>query len=128
MQRLDEAIVAFANDMKAKGRWNDVVVVVISEFGRRNYENGSIGTDHGWGHNTLVLGGGVKGQFLSATSGYTTEVVEADLADGSYDYLPFATDFRDIYGHIVQNHLGLDAIPLFPDPAYVPAFGSLDII
>ena len=41
--------------------WRRVVVVAISEFGRRAAENGSAGTDHGQAGTILVSGGGVEG-------------------------------------------------------------------
>jgi uncharacterized protein (DUF1501 family) len=36
MQQMNNGIQAFAQDMKAKGKWNNCTIVVISEFGRRN--------------------------------------------------------------------------------------------
>ena len=47
-------------ELKAEGVWNDVVLVVVSDFGRTLNSNGQ-GTDHAWGGNYLVMGGGVKG-------------------------------------------------------------------
>jgi uncharacterized protein (DUF1501 family) len=123
MTNLDQALTAFANDMKARGRWDDCVILVISEFGRRCYENGSRGTDHGWGTPMLVLGGPVRG--VTANGGYTNPLTENDIMQ---NFVPFVTDFRDVYGHVVQNHLGLDPNPLFPDPAFSSAFGSVDLI
>lgn len=38
-----------------------VSVVVMTEFGRRLYENGSLGTDHGRGFALLAMGAGVRG-------------------------------------------------------------------
>ena len=50
------ALRAFSDEMKDLGRWNDCVIMVISEFGRRNFENGSEGTDHGHAYPMLVTG------------------------------------------------------------------------
>lgn len=58
---LDAALGAFRSEMKARGRWGDCVILVVSEFGRRNYANGSGGTDHGHGNLFLALGGAVRG-------------------------------------------------------------------
>lgn len=127
MAAMDGALGAFAADLKspAKNIWNDCVVVVISEFGRRIDENGSLGTDHGHGNAFLLLGGNVKGR-LSAGGGMTQALVETDLA--GMDNVPFAVDFRDIYGSVFERHLGVQAEGLFPDPAYTPDFGSLDLV
>jgi uncharacterized protein (DUF1501 family) len=125
MEELDGALGAFRDDIVAKGLWEDVVVVVISEFGRRTYENGSFGTDHGHGNCFLVAGGDVRGRF-DAGSGMTGALTDPDIADG--DTVPFQYDFRDLYGAIVQNHLGVSPAPLFPDPAYTPSTGDIAVV
>ena len=59
MAEVDGALMAFTAELKQQGRWNDTVVMVMSEFGRTLSSN-SQGADHGWGGNYFVLGGGVK--------------------------------------------------------------------
>lgn len=103
---LDAAIGVFQQDLVTQGVWNDVVIVVISEFGRRNYENGSDGTDHGHGSCTMVVGGPVNGGI------HGDGLVDADL---NAEYLPYSTDFRDVYRNLIQDHLGNSAAPLFPE-------------
>ena len=44
----------------AAGRWNDVVVMTYSEFGRRARQNASGGTDHGTAAPQFVMGGRVR--------------------------------------------------------------------
>jgi uncharacterized protein (DUF1501 family) len=127
MTQLDESLGAFAGDLKSRNLWDDVVIVVISEFGRRIFENGSVGTDHGWGNAFLVMGGPVKGR-LDAGSGLTSEVVEADLVDGN-NQLPFQVDFRDIYSNITSGHMGVaGGNVLFPDPGYQPDPSGLGLV
>ena len=114
--------------MKAKNMWNDCVIVVISEFGRRNFENGSVGTDHGHGGAFFVAGGRVNGR-LDAGSGLTAMPVDADIANNNT--LPFQVDFRDIYREIVSGHVGVDPDEdggMFPDPTFQPDPASLDIL
>jgi len=106
LAELDGALAAFAADLRAKGRWRDCAVVCISEFGRRNAENGSGGTDHGHGNTFLVLGGAVEG-------GATGALTEADLLG---DQPPMRIDFRDLYTHLIGRHLDLDPAPVFPEP------------
>jgi uncharacterized protein (DUF1501 family) len=106
MQQVDGALGAFVTDMQARGLWDDCIVVVISEFGRRNFENGSAGTDHGHGNCFLVAGGGVRGGLL------TGELTAGDLNE---DFPDFDYDFREIHSDLVENHLGVPAAPLFPE-------------
>jgi uncharacterized protein (DUF1501 family) len=104
--RLDTALGAFAQDCKDMGVWNDMAIVVISEFGRRNYQNGSGGTDHGQGNAFLVCGGAVNG------GTYGADLSEADL---NAEYPFYGVDFRDIYREVLQDHLGADPTPVFPE-------------
>jgi uncharacterized protein (DUF1501 family) len=107
IQWLDDAIGAFALDMQNMGRWNDTVICVFTEFGRRNYENLSLGTDHGAGYCMILAGGGVNG------GAYGPDVTDADLTE---EYLPYAVDFRDVFKEVVSDHLGADPAPVFPEP------------
>ena len=78
-----------------------VSVVVMSEFGRRAYENGSAGTDHGHGNAMMIMGGGVKGgKVYGNWPGLAPErrYENRDLA--------VTTDFRDVVTEIVTKHLG----------------------
>jgi len=103
---LDDGLGSFADDMKAMGIWDDVVVVVMTEFGRRNYENGSVGTDHGHAYMEMVVGGGVKGGL------YGPELTEADLEE---KYPSYAVDFRSIYKEVLSRHLDADPDLVFPE-------------
>ena len=57
---VNDALDSFQQEMKAQGAWDNVVVVLLSEFGRTITSNGK-GTDHGWGGNYFLTGGVVKG-------------------------------------------------------------------
>lgn len=43
-------------------KWNKTTIVVMSEFGRRIKQNGSLGVDHGRGGVAYILGGKVNGK------------------------------------------------------------------
>jgi len=112
LRYLDDGLGSFADDMKAMGIWDDIVVVVVTEFGRRNYVNGSVGTDHGHAFMEMVVGGAVKGGL------YGPELTEADLET---NYPSYAVDFRSIYREVIDRHLGFDPDPVFPETLELPA-------
>jgi uncharacterized protein (DUF1501 family) len=97
MNDLSMATSAFAQDLKAQGNFNRVLMISFSEFGRRVSENASGGTDHGAAAPLFVMGGGVKpglyGNYPSLT----------DLHDGD---LKFGTDFRSVYATALEKWLG----------------------
>lgn len=74
--------------------WNRTTVVVMTEFGRRIYENASLGTDHGRGGAAFVLGGSVNGGIHGDWPGLDPVGLEARD-------LPVATDFREILADAV---------------------------
>ena len=96
MGDFDAAITAFVADLKQQGNFDRVLLMTFSEFGRRVAENANGGTDHGAAAPMLVMGGGVKpglfGKYPSLT----------DLDHGD---LKFNTDFRSVYGTILDRWL-----------------------
>eukprot|EP00603_Paraphysomonas_imperforata_P004238 CAMPEP_0114421664 /NCGR_PEP_ID=MMETSP0103-20121206/5199_1 /TAXON_ID=37642 ORGANISM="Paraphysomonas imperforata, Strain PA2" /NCGR_SAMPLE_ID=MMETSP0103 /ASSEMBLY_ACC=CAM_ASM_000201 /LENGTH=2411 /DNA_ID=CAMNT_0001590201 /DNA_START=27 /DNA_END=7262 /DNA_ORIENTATION=+ len=60
MDEFDASLEAFATEMKALGLWNNITLLVVSDFGRTLTDN-SLGTDHGWGGNYFMQGGEVRG-------------------------------------------------------------------
>lgn len=102
--RLNNEFQQFVNDMTNLGLWDRTTVLFYTEFGRRNEENGSPGTDHGHGGHMLLVGprvnGGLHGQ----------NVTTSDL---NRDNLPYYVDFRAVFGHTIQNWLGFDPKPIF---------------
>lgn len=96
---------------------NSLTVVVMSEFGRRVRQNGSIGTDHGHGNIMLVLGGGINGgRVYTAWPGLAEEQL-----DERQD-LKITTDYRQVLGEIVMRRLkNPRLLDVFPNgPAYAP--------
>ena len=89
-----------------------VTLVTMSEFGRRAYENGSAGTDHGHGNVMFVAGGNVNGGKVYGD----WPGLSKDKLYGTGD-LAVTTDFRDILGEIVQKRLGNpdNLAQIFPD-------------
>ena len=56
---LDGAFAAFESELGP--RWNDTVVVAITEFGRTARINGTVGTDHGTATVAFLAGGALAG-------------------------------------------------------------------
>jgi len=66
LQVVDGALASLQAELKAQGVWDHVAIVALSDFGRTLTPNAR-GTDHGWGGNMFVVGGGIKGgQVLGA--------------------------------------------------------------
>lgn len=93
---LDSALAAFVADLQEQGNFERVVLLTFSEFGRRLAENANGGTDHGAAAPMFVLGGGVKpGMFGKYPS----------LTDLDHGDLKFNTDFRSVYGTVLDRWL-----------------------
>jgi uncharacterized protein (DUF1501 family) len=87
---LAAALVAFRRDLGT--RINDVLLMVTTEFGRTAAENGSRGTDHGFAHCGLFLGGGVRGRRVHGT----WPGLSASALNEGRD-LRYTLDFRDVF-------------------------------
>lgn len=114
---LTASIAAFYRDLKG-GFLRKTTLVVMSEFGRRAYENASGGTDHGHGNCMFVLGGGIAGgQVLANWPGLGT----AQLNQGD---LQITIDLRDILAEIVLDRLhNTNVSTVFPN--YTPTIRGI---
>jgi uncharacterized protein (DUF1501 family) len=87
-----------------------LILVVMTEFGRRAYENASLGTDHGHGGIMFLLGGSVAGgQVISHWPGLDKEklVGPGDLA--------VTVDYRDVLAEVLAKRLNNPALDeIFP--------------
>ncbi len=91
-------------------------VVVMSEFGRRLQENGSLGTDHGHGSLMLALGGHVAGGRVHGR--WPGLADEALVGPGD---LAVTTDYRDVLGELCRKRLLNNALAeIFPGHEVVP--------
>lgn len=96
LKQFDTAVTSFFRKIKTS---RPVVMLAYSEFGRRVRANASLGTDHGTSGAVFLLGHGVKGGFYGEQPSLT------ELTDGD---LKTTTDFRAIYGEILDRALGAD--------------------
>ena len=118
MNQLAQGLMAFYDDI---GPYRDrTTVVVMTEFGRRVYENASLGTDHGRGSIMMLLGGGVRGgRVLADWPG----LEEANL-EGPGD-LPVRYNFRDVLAPIFEKKMpGIALKQVFPGYTLTP----LDVV
>ena len=98
LTQVSEAVSAFYRDLAGRGHKERVCIMTFSEFGRRAYENGSKGTDHGAAAPMLLVGGGVKAGAVGAQPKLT------GLKDGN---LVHGTDFRQVYAAVLEKWLGV---------------------
>ncbi len=97
---LNDAVKAFTADMKKNNRFEDVLMMTFSEFGRRVNQNTSNGTDHGTANNMFFIGGGLK------QKGILNDMPNlADLNDGD---LKHTVDFKNVYATVLNKWLGSD--------------------
>jgi uncharacterized protein (DUF1501 family) len=98
--QVTSAVAAFLDDIAAHGLADKVVVLTMSEFGRRVEENGSRGTDHGSAQPMFVAGAPVKGGLYGRYP---------SLTDLDNKNLKMTTDFRSVYATVIQDWLKADA-------------------
>lgn len=118
MRELAGGISALITDLhdrfEAGSAKQGVTVVVMSEFGRRAFENGGVGTDHGHGNVMFAFGRGIRGKkvYLNRWPG---------LADDNLDRgdLARTAEYRDILGEILLKRTGNTGIAeVFPGHAF----------
>lgn len=112
--QLNSAFTTFVANMKAKGAWNNLIVLFVSEFGRTIKENGSAGTDHG-GANTVFLSGG------RANSAIYGEITPTDLT--SAGWLQMKYNVVEVYRRVVEG-MGIDP-NLVIGPSQGPSLAGL---
>lgn len=127
LNEVNGAVGSFISCMKALGRWDDTILITMSEFGR-TFENGNgtgndPGTDHGHGAAMFCMGGRVKGGIRTppATS------AEMLYANSKYGYLyDHHIDFREVFKRAVLA-MGINPDPIFVEPIPNTAYTGLDL-
>lgn len=98
---LSDALTVFVQDLKTNGKWQDVLVMTFSEFGRRVSQNASGGTDHGTANNMMFMGGGLRQKGLLNEMPNLQDLDEGDLK--------YQVDFRQAYATVLEKWLKADA-------------------
>jgi len=96
---LSSSIGPFFQDLANLGLKDRVVLLTTSEFGRRPFENGSNGTDHGTAAPQLVIGSKVKGGIYGSNPNMTEFDSNANLL---HEF-----DFRQLYATILSEWFDL---------------------
>lgn len=102
--QLSDALGSFTADLKKNHRFEDVLVMTFSEFGRRVGQNASGGTDHGTANNMFLIGGGLR------QKGILNE--GPDLADLKEGDLQYKVDFKNVYATLLKKWLGADDLAI----------------
>lgn len=95
---VSEAISSFQSDIEKMGHAKKVLGITASEFGRRPYENGSLGTDHGTANIQFAFGENVRPEIIGPHFAFLTFI--------DHQNLNFITDFRSIYFEIMVTWFG----------------------
>lgn len=95
--QVDQGIAALITDLKARGLFEETLILWAGEFGRTPFSQGADGRDHNpGGFSVWLAGGGVRGGTLY---GATDEL--------GYDVVEHPTTFYDLYATILHL-LGVD--------------------
>jgi uncharacterized protein (DUF1501 family) len=111
MTDLNDAVSAFYADLRAQGLSESALLVAFSEFGRRVYDNGSVGSDHGAAGLMMALGGAVRGGLYGTAASLNPAPQNATLENNGGD-VRHETDFRSVYARILDQWLGADSVAL----------------
>jgi uncharacterized protein (DUF1501 family) len=117
VDRLSSGLCAFWNDMA--GYHDNLLVLTITEFGRRLRANRSNGTDHGRASAMLLIGGNVVGGHFH---GDWPGLASTQLDEGVD--LAVATDYRRVLSEVLTAHAGhKPPIDIFPSYEFTSPLG-----
>lgn len=102
--QMNDAVKSFVKDIKVNNRFNDVMLMSFSEFGRRVTQNASGGTDHGTANNMFFISGGLKQKGLINEMPDLSKLDEGDLK--------YKVDFKNVYATVLKNWLGADEVAI----------------
>jgi len=114
------ALKNFRDAMIEKSKWNNVLVVTYSEFGRRIAQNNSDGTDHGTAAPHLLLGGSVIGG-IHGTQPSLTAVDERNDMIATTDFRRYLATIGQFLGISATNRdAALEPSATTPAGLYTP--------
>ena len=115
---LAQGLAAFDTDLQdERPRWT---LLVMTEFGRRVYENASLGTDHGRGFALTAIGDRVRGGRITGPWPLQAMDESNPLGPGGIE---IACDYRRVFAEVLGRSMGMDAAGLariFPGADLAP--------
>jgi uncharacterized protein (DUF1501 family) len=105
MGTFGDGLAAFYTDLRNQGLLSDTLVLQFSEFGRRVFENGSTGTDHGAAAVMMAIGGAVRGGIYGTAPSLNPDPGNTTLENNGGD-VRYETDFRSVYARVLDTWLG----------------------
>ncbi len=119
LKELSDAVCAFQDDLNLLNVNDKVIGMTYSEFGRRIRSNAALGTDHGTAAPMMLFGSCIDKKVLGDHPIIDTQI-------GTEEGVAMQYDFRDIYGTILQNWLGLNGTEvssvIHPNVQLLPLF------
>ena len=112
---LANALAAFEADLKA--HQSRYTLIVTTEFGRRVYENASLGTDHGRGFAFMAMGSRVNGGQILGSWPISADNDDVNVNTPGPGGLVMETDYRHVFAEVLRGSIGLTdgvAAKLFP--------------
>lgn len=103
------------------GVMSRLTVMVMSEFGRTTFENGTAGTDHGYGSMAMVMSHGLTGRLVGGDAWFPSSGSGAfyDSAE-NLNVLPRALEHRQVYAEVLSRKLGITDLATVL-PGFTPA-------
>jgi hypothetical protein len=124
LTQFSDAVSQFMYDMVNLNLGDRVIGLTVSEFGRRPYENGSIGTDHGTSSIQFIFGTQVE----SGAFGYIPDLSHLDESGD----IVFNIDYHRVYLEVLTKWFDMSlevARSLLPDPkSYTGPLDPLPVI
>lgn len=118
IQTLAGGLAAFDTDLKS--RRDRYTVIITTEFGRRTYENASLGTDHGRGFAFMALGDRVKGGQILGDWPVPVMDESNPLGPGGVE---IRVEYRRLFAEVLRSTFQTDEAELaaiFPDGGLEP--------
>lgn len=102
LKQVNDAVMAFMQDLELQGTGDRVMGMTFSEFGRRIVSNASLGTDHGAAAPMFVFGNEVAGGILGNNPTIDQKTTYEHNLDMQFD-------FRQINASILEQWFGVDS-------------------